>query len=51
MNNLNISVSLGATFLNGEEGIDFEEYYRRIDNCTYRSKKIEGKAFTFWRDE
>lgn len=51
VNNLNISVSLGATFLNGEEGIDFEEYYRRIDNCTYRSKKIEGKAFTFWRDE
>jgi len=43
-----ISVSLGATFFKGGK-VDFDELYKQADACTYDSKKIEGKAFTFWR--
>ncbi|SHK97465.1 GGDEF domain-containing protein [Fibrobacter sp. UWEL] len=44
-----ISLSLGAAFYRGEENLDFDALYHRADSCTYESKKIEGKAFTFWR--
>jgi len=43
-----ISVSLGATFFRGGK-VDFDELYKQADSCTYESKKIEGKSFTFWR--
>ncbi|PWJ68371.1 MULTISPECIES: GGDEF domain-containing protein [unclassified Fibrobacter] len=44
-----ISLSLGAAFYRGEQDLDFETLYQRADTRTYESKKIEGKAFTFWR--
>lgn len=43
-----ICVSLGATFFKGGK-VDFDELYKQADTCTYESKKIEGRAFTFWR--
>lgn len=42
-----ISVSLGATF-SGKNAV-FEDLYKQADDCTYQSKKITGKAFTFYR--
>lgn len=42
-----ISVSLGATFTT--ENSVFEELYKQADTCTYESKKITGKSFTFYR--
>lgn len=42
-----ISVSLGATF--AAPGDMFEKLYEQADGCTYQSKKITGKAFTFYR--
>lgn len=42
-----ISVSLGATFAH-EESM-FETLYKQADDCTYESKKILGKSFTFHR--
>jgi len=42
-----ISVSIGATFF--KEGLTFDEMYSQADSCTYESKKVEGKAFTFYR--
>lgn len=50
INSINVTVSLGATFLSGNNDIDFEEYYHRVDNCTYQSKKKGGMSFTFWKD-
>lgn len=44
----NIAVSLGATFFRGGK-VDFDDLYRQADDCTYESKKIEGRSFTFWR--
>lgn len=43
-----ISLSLGAAFFRGEDNLDFNTLYQRADASTYESKKIEGKAFTFW---
>lgn len=48
---LSIELSLGATFIQNNQNIDFEEYYHRIDSCTYKSKKKEGKAYTFWKKD
>lgn len=42
-----ISVSLGATF--AEKESVFEDLYKQADSCTYESKKIKGKSFTFYR--
>ncbi len=42
-----ISVSLGATFA-GKSDL-FEDLYKQADTCTYESKKITGKSFTFHR--
>lgn len=42
-----ISVSLGATFTT--ENSVFEDLYKQADACTYESKKITGKSFTFHR--
>lgn len=42
-----ISVSLGATF--ATKGSLFEKLYEEADVCTYESKKIAGKSFTFHR--
>lgn len=45
-----ISISLGAAFFKSDSGLSFDDLYKRADTCTYESKKIEGKSFTFWRD-
>ncbi len=45
-----ISVSLGATFYRGGK-VDFNELYQQADSCTYESKKIEGRSFTFFRQK
>lgn len=42
-----ISVSLGAAF--AHKGVLFETLYEQADACTYESKKILGKSFTFHR--
>lgn len=42
-----ISVSLGATFASGNAV--FESLYKQADDCTYESKKIVGRSFTFFR--
>lgn len=42
-----ISISLGATFTT--ENCVFEDLYKQADACTYESKKIQGKSFTFHR--
>lgn len=42
-----ISVSLGATF--AQKNVMFEILYKQADDCTYESKRITGKAFTFFR--
>ncbi|SHL42473.1 GGDEF domain-containing protein [Fibrobacter sp. UWEL] len=42
-----ISVSIGATFT--KEGLSFDDLYSQADSCTYESKKVNGKAFTFYR--
>lgn len=47
--NCNISVSLGATFFKGGS-VDFDALYKQADECTYESKKIKGRSFTFWRE-
>lgn len=49
MPDYSISISLGAAFYRGESDLDFDTLYNRADTCTYESKKIDGKAFTFWR--
>ncbi|SHK64449.1 diguanylate cyclase (GGDEF) domain-containing protein [Fibrobacter sp. UWH5] len=43
-----ISVSLGATIAKGGEA-NFDELYKQADACTYESKKVPGKSFTFYR--
>lgn len=43
-----VCVSLGATFYRGGK-IDFDDLYKQADSCTYESKKIEGRSFTFYR--
>lgn len=48
--NLKISISLGATLIEESKDIDFVEYYHRADSSTYQSKKIDGMAFTFWKE-
>lgn len=42
-----ISASLGATF--ARKNVMFETLYKEADDCTYESKKITGKSFTFHR--
>jgi len=42
-----ISISIGATFF--KEGCTFDELYSQADCSTYESKKVNGKAFTFFR--
>lgn len=42
-----ISVSLGATF--ARKNVLFEALYEQANACTYESKKITGKSFTFHR--
>lgn len=42
-----ISISLGATF--AQKNVMFETLYKQADDCTYESKRITGKAFTFFR--
>lgn len=48
--NYDISISLGAAFFKSDSSLSFDELYKRADTCTYQSKKIEGKSFTFWRE-
>lgn len=45
-----ISVSLGASFFRKDSNIDFDTLYKQADDCTYQSKKVEGKSFTFYRE-
>lgn len=45
-----VSVSLGAAFFRKDSSLDFNDLYKQADTCTYQSKKIEGKSFTFFRD-
>lgn len=42
-----ISISLGATF--ATQDTPFEVLYKQADTCTYESKKISGRSFTFHR--
>ncbi len=42
-----ISISLGAAF--ARKDVLFETLYEQADACTYESKKIAGKSFTFHR--
>lgn len=45
-----ISISLGAAFFKKESNLDFDDLYKQADTCTYQSKKIEGRSFTFYRE-
>ncbi|MCF0216866.1 MAG: GGDEF domain-containing protein [Fibrobacteraceae bacterium] len=44
----NISISVGAAFT--DDDFNFEKLYEQADACTYQSKKIMGKSFTFHRN-
>lgn len=44
-----ISVSIGATFGKGMNS--FTNLYKQADCCAYESKNIEGKAFTFYKNQ
>lgn len=43
-----IAVSLGAAITGRDDGCQFEELYRNADACTYKSKAINGSAYTFF---
>ena len=43
-----ISVSLGAAFMRQGDDVGFEALYHNADSCTYRSKKMEGSAYSFF---
>ena len=44
-----IEISLGAAIYDGVEDISFSEIYKRADSGTYKSKKIQGNACTFFK--
>jgi diguanylate cyclase (GGDEF)-like protein len=43
-----VEVSIGASIVKPDEGVSFEEVYKRADTCVYKSKKEEGTYITFF---
>lgn len=46
-----ISVSMGVAFKKQGDGMDFEQLYHNADSGTYKSKKIEGNAYTIFKND
>lgn len=46
-----IFVSVGIAVKLPEENMDFETLYHKADSCAYKSKKIDGNAYTFFETE
>lgn len=45
-----ITVSLGAVLYDGSENTTFSDLYKKADEGTYESKKIQGSAFSFFSE-
>lgn len=45
-----LSVSIGATMVNEDSEIGFEELYKRADSCVYLSKKQLGNYISFYEE-
>ena len=42
-----VSVSAGASILDTDAHIDFEDLYKKADSCVYKSKAVDGCAVSF----
>ncbi|MCR5099791.1 MAG: diguanylate cyclase [Butyrivibrio sp.] len=43
-----VSLSIGISFYDAKEDLDFDTLYVNADNCTYKSKQIIGNSYTFF---